>query len=185
MNKYKIFYSIILLNTFVLLCSVGVRAEVSDPCPDSIEALNTTPDDLSKVQADIDRFTLCVERAQLLKRLNDLALENQDDLQNLPAVDPVFQIVPITFDPSLQPEETHTAEEQQQIADWEILSIFGSGLDLSAKIMNQNGLFAQIKTGDELPDGHKVVGITKTSVTLAQDKEHNIIEWLGGVSDGS
>ena len=180
MNKYL--YAIVLLSLFCTLWPKQSKAEVSDPCPDSIEALSATPDDLSKVQADIDRFTLCVERAQLLKRLNDLALENQDDLQSLPLIDPTIQITPLEMTPS-EVQEGVVVQEQDQVVDWEILSIFGSGLDLSAKLINREGLFAQIKAGDELSDGRTVVDVTKTSVTLAQGKERDVIEWLDSITE--
>ena len=49
-----------------------------DPCP-APTAASATPDDLAKVQEDIDRFTLCVERAQLLERLNESVLKNHLD----------------------------------------------------------------------------------------------------------
>ncbi len=48
----------------------------TDPCPAPEAALNASPDDLAKVQEDIDRFTLCVQRAQLLERLNESVVKN-------------------------------------------------------------------------------------------------------------
>lgn len=53
-------------------------ANPGDPCPAPAVAASNTPDDLAKVQEEIDRFTLCVQRAQLLERLNESALKNQD-----------------------------------------------------------------------------------------------------------
>jgi len=49
-----------------------------DPCPAPQGALQNSPDDLAKVQEEIDRFTLCVQRAQLLERLNESAMKNQE-----------------------------------------------------------------------------------------------------------
>lgn len=49
-----------------------------DPCPAPAAAVASTPDDLGKVQEEIDRFTLCVQRAQLLERLNESALKNSE-----------------------------------------------------------------------------------------------------------
>jgi type IV pilus biogenesis protein PilP len=48
----------------------------NDPCP-TPASISKAPDDLAKVQEDIDRFTLCVQRAQLLERLNESLLKNQ------------------------------------------------------------------------------------------------------------
>jgi type IV pilus biogenesis protein PilP len=47
-----------------------------NPCPEPKRALSSTPDDMAKIQEDITRFTLCVQRAQLLERLNELAQSN-------------------------------------------------------------------------------------------------------------
>ena len=60
----------------------------NDPCPNLRGASANAPDDLSKVQQDIDRFTLCVQRAQLLERLNENAIrsiENTDKALGLSA----------------------------------------------------------------------------------------------------
>lgn len=55
----------------------GPRAKVNEnPCPEPKRALASTPDDMAKIQEDITRFTLCVQRAQLLERLNELAESN-------------------------------------------------------------------------------------------------------------
>lgn len=51
----------------------AARANATDPCPTPRAAKSERPDDLAQVQEDIDRFTLCVQRAQLLERLNDSA----------------------------------------------------------------------------------------------------------------
>lgn len=48
-----------------------------DPCPAPKDAIASSPDDLAKVQEEIDRFTLCVQRAQLLERLNETALKSE------------------------------------------------------------------------------------------------------------
>jgi len=51
---------------------------VGDPCPSPSKALASSPDDLAKVQEEIDRFTLCVQRAQLLERLNESTLKSDN-----------------------------------------------------------------------------------------------------------
>jgi hypothetical protein len=45
--------------------------------------MNETPDSLSKIQEDIDRFKLCVERAQLLDRLNTVVAKNIDTIDSV------------------------------------------------------------------------------------------------------
>lgn len=47
----------------------------NDPCPAAKNLSGNAPDDLAKVQEEIDRFTLCVQRATLVDRLNENALK--------------------------------------------------------------------------------------------------------------
>lgn len=58
----------------------SLTGTTDDPCPEPKTAMASTPDDLAKIQQDITRFTLCVQRAQLLERLNELAQANIDTI---------------------------------------------------------------------------------------------------------
>lgn len=51
-------------------------------CPNPEQAAKNAPRNLSDVQADIERFNLCVDRARLLNELNDLSKRNQEDILN-------------------------------------------------------------------------------------------------------
>lgn len=51
-------------------------------CPSPEQAAKNAPKNLSDVQADIERFNLCVERAKLLNELNNLSKKNDDDILN-------------------------------------------------------------------------------------------------------
>lgn len=81
-----------------------------DPCPDPKAAMQNTPDSMVKIQEDIDRFALCVERAQLLDRLNSMVEKNIDTIDSVliqPA--PAPAILPTIGnmggdDPSIGPE---------------------------------------------------------------------------------
>lgn len=55
----------------------------SDPCPSPKGAMANTPGDMAKVQEEIDRFTLCVERAQLVERLNSLVEKNLETVDSV------------------------------------------------------------------------------------------------------
>lgn len=154
-------------------------AQINDPCPDGIQALKTTPDDLSKVQADIDRFTLCLERAQLLKRLNDLAVENRGDVYHAPALHTNVNIPAIEM-PDMN--ISFNLPDHQEIKDdpeWMIFSIFGSGADLSAKIVNNEGFLTQVKIGDTVMDEYYIQDISKTTVTLLHGKNEQVLNWFG------
>lgn len=163
-------------------------------CPDAPTALRQAPDDLSKVQADIDRFTLCLERAQLLKRLNDLAVENDEALQNASmsastgfGLDAGTQAVDFNpfdindvlgVDDALIPAENSGEEEMVfGTEDWVVLSVFGTGQDLSAKLAKSDGNFAQVKTGQALPDGSEVLSITTDGVKVREGGENRTLYW--------
>lgn len=64
--------------------SLGIndRPLTDNPCPEPKKALASTPDDLARIQEDITRFTLCVQRAQLLERLNELATANIETIDS-------------------------------------------------------------------------------------------------------
>jgi hypothetical protein len=51
-----------------------------DMCPQDSTAVKNVPGDVGGVQADIDRLNLCVERAKLLKELDDIAKQRSDTL---------------------------------------------------------------------------------------------------------
>lgn len=177
-----------LITLFLVERAGPVMAQGMDPCPEAANALTTTPDDLSKVQADIDRFTLCLERAQLLKRLNDLATENEASLLGLSEDNPGFLLgaqtgfdnLP-TFDRQavVNPESILPEEPVEEVLPegWVILSIFGSGTNLSAKITKADGTLAQVREGDRLPDDKMVRTITPTSVILTEGGSDEELNW--------
>lgn len=172
------------------------RAQQADPCPEAVSALSSMPDDLSKVQADIDRFTLCVERAQLLKRLNDLALENEQNLQGINSANPGFALgggpennFP-TFDRDAilgmdEPQQPYYDEYAPDYSEntydgWAIVNIFGVGSDLQAKLSRSDGERAQVREGDKLEDGTKVVKITPVSIEVSEKGKTRLLSWLEG-----
>lgn len=71
----------------LLLCILVVThvsaAETDILCPDVEAAKKETPSDVAGVQADIDRLNLCVERARLLKQLDDIAKQRTDTLNKV------------------------------------------------------------------------------------------------------
>ena len=186
----------VILVVFLWVCIPFAHAQSSadreDPCPEANTALSQTPDDLSTVQADIDRFTLCVERAQLLRRLNDLATENEESLLGLSPQnpgfslggDPVLDTLP-TFDREavLNPNANAAPVPDPGRVDidqdgWVILSVFGAGQNLSAKIAKSDGTLAQVKAGDLLPDGARVKSVSSTAVVLNVEGSEQSLDWL-------
>lgn len=186
---------VLLMFAVLSLTVQPARAQQQDPCPEAVSALSSMPDDLSKVQADIDRFTLCVERAQLLKRLNDLALENEQNIQGVNSSNPGFTLGGGPADsfppfdrnavlgiPDEEPSYEQYSPDYQSntYQGWAIVNIFGVGNDLQAKLSKSDGQRAQVKAGDKLEDGTRVLGITPVSVEVSQQGKKSLLSWLEG-----
>lgn len=75
----------------LLLTVSPVIAHAADElCPDVADAKSKSPGSVAGVQEDIDRLTLCVERAKLLKQLDDLAVQRDDMLTKI--TDPALSL---------------------------------------------------------------------------------------------
>lgn len=156
-------------------------AAPQDPCPLPSAAVMETPDDLAKVQADIDRFTLCMERAQLLQRLNELALENQEALMGYSPDNPGMKLdkKPADLPDFKKPAAAESSPpalpvlggampktEEPPAVGWTVVSVFGSGGNLQARISSPEGSIEQVRTGDTLSDGSTVKTISVGRVVI-------------------
>lgn len=173
-----------------------------DPCPAPQAAATGTPDDLAKIQEEIDRFTLCVQRAQLLERLNETALKNQasEDValgfgpmtagiaapqQNALAPLPASalagaDVTPIaaTGQPVPAAAQPAAAPKQESPApQWTIREISGSGSNVYAKLVSPEGDEVRVRSGAKLPDGKVVVRVSPSGVTVREGKGTKSLEW--------
>ncbi len=155
-----------ILNYGPALAQVG-----EDPCPLPKTALRQTPTDLAAVQADIDRYTLCLERARLIKRLNDLATENDAMLAGFSSGNPGM-----TLNETLLSEPPQEAEQSEPEKVWEILEIFGPVNELEARLMRDSAII-QVRAGELLPDGNSVDEITPTEVIISGNAGRSVLGW--------
>lgn len=163
-------------------------------CPEPAAASKQTPDDLAGVQADIERFALCLKRAELLKSLNELAQKNTDSLigmnsieamvqdqlaRELPPLAPNALSVEESFARSLANPDGDIAEEESEDkrTPWLINDIYGVSSNLSARITSKEGDVANVRQGDILPDGMKVISITQTGITIDNANEKIALGW--------
>lgn len=172
-------------------CALPARAhaQIADPCPSSMTGLaGKTPDDLSIVQADIDRYTLCAKRAELLKKLNELAVENDLALKNSAGLKNPGMVLGATVDappagpdapliPASTGEDSESASEAVDDGRWKIVEIFGAAGKLQAKLSKADGAVARVKAGSVLPGGGKVVAITPVRVTLQEAGGESELAW--------
>lgn len=176
-----------------------------NPCPEPKQALQNTPNDLTKIQEDITRFNLCLQRAQLLARLNDLASQNLDTInstfdEKLESIAAEFQAmpmptipVPMPSAPVQQPSPNDNKTASQAPAtpapmmapepvvepiSWKISEIKGIGGALTAKLMSEDGLIAQVRQGQTIPDTEIFVSkVTQTSVHVRREGERKQLGW--------
>ena len=151
-------------------------------CPDPQVEASVVPSDLARVQEDIDRLSLCVERTKLLQELNKLSNESsQKTLQPISAntIDPSF-LRPVTVDNlanAVGNKPAITEKPFEPVADWVIRRVWGQGGQLQAQLVSADGVLATVKTGEALLDGSTVVEISVRGVTLK--KKNGKEEQLG------
>ena len=180
--------------------TMGLTEEITfteNPCPTPQKALSETPNDLKIIQEDITRFTLCLQRAQLLSRLNDLASDNIESIdssleQKLESIASNFAPMPALEMPALPPIENNNQimtdetfsqpepapEPVMEHKNWTINTIKGSNGVLIANISDADGNVLNVRTGDKIEDTKiNVVKVTQTSVNIRESKESAKLKW--------
>ena len=168
-------------------------SEYDDPCPKPLAGNGKTPDDLAAIQADITRFNLCVERAQLLQRLNELAAENMDTI-SVAISDVVADDVERAVEEKMidmMPQITAVSQantsgmsdvQPPSIAPsmiWSIQNIHGQNNKLQAVLVDDTGRKISVSEGDTLDEGSaKVTQITNTAVKVKTDNETVNLMWV-------
>jgi len=180
------------------------KNSTDNPCPEPKRALASTPDDMAKIQEDITRFTLCVQRAQLLERLNELAESNINTIDtalNLTVSAPnmdgnaVPGVMPSVPMPQLSESVSRMLEddgpsaavganpplvsETKQPSNWRVRDIQGSGGTVSARLVSNDGVMFKVKQGDSLPDdGGRIQSLSNTLVIIERDGDTEILKWV-------
>lgn len=171
-----------------------ILTSTADPCPEPKAALGETPNDLKLIQEDITRFTLCLQRAQLLDRLNDLATQNLDGIQtsldekiknnfgdimqpamldNIPFPDiaSANDTMPVSNDAVISSPEPEAPE-------WFVSDIMGKDNQLKAKLIDINGNIVYVSKSEKLPNSEiKVKSISSTDVKITDNGNDKILMW--------
>lgn len=160
-------------------------------CPEPMDALNQVPGQLEELQADIDRYTLCLNRAELLMKLEDLKNQNREKemgsqmgASGLPSLSP----------PPLNPAQTAELLGADKAAveapgsvsipaapvpqlGYTIKEIRGTGGSLTARLVTPAGTVEQVRVGDTLDDGSKVTSISSTQVIISKENKTDRLSW--------
>lgn len=160
-----------------------------DLCPQPTAALNSVPANIDQLQADIDRFTLCLNRAELLLKLEDLKTQNTRDGATSTAggMDLPIEPMPLNAQQAGQllgadtqaaapaapldtgltsPDSVVSKKEAPPEKDYVIREVRGLGGGLVARVQSPDGNYEQVKIGDKLADGATVTAINTTQVTV-------------------
>lgn len=157
-----------------------------DPCPMPRQGLQSDVVDLEIVQKDITRLTLCVERAQLLDRLNVLVEENADTIQTS-LQDEINTIGnSIDFQPMIPPSmpsrsSSNGANQQQSPVmpqpQWRVRNISGVQGNLSATLIGSNNMMKTVNVGDTIDGNVTVKSIGLRGVVLSSGRQDIPLEW--------
>jgi hypothetical protein len=177
----------------------------SDPCPEPRAALGNTPNELKAIQEDITRFTLCLQRAQLLNRLNDLASDNIDtinstlddkimsfmnemELPEMPAI-PVAASAPAPV-PEM-PDMPMSSSSQNNVdymepmpveplpPIWSVREVKGRGGDLIAVLVDDESNVVHVKSGEKIPEDEATVRVVNPTTVILKTKEsESTLSWV-------
>lgn len=172
----------------------GQTIDLNDPCPVAgQDSAAPPPDDLTTLQADIDRFTLCAERAEMLKRLNGATLDKDTESEekaDTSLENPGFRLRTPTAGKKKQPPVPPVSEEALTSppgessgsapaeGEWAIVNIFGAGQGLQVRLRKDDGSVAQAKTGTVLADGWTVKQVSTAGVTLTKGGQDKLLTWM-------
>ena len=179
--------TVIMVLGFSLSMNAQAQQFGDELCPSPDTALKQTPDDLSSIQSDIERFSLCVKRAELLQSLNSLAQKNKESLLGMPDIQAITEEAIGALPPLAPVDNAFTAEDfartlgndndgtevamEDTRTPWLINDIYGVGTNLKARITSTEGEIANVREGDMLSDGLEVFSISRTGIVLRGDED--------------
>ena len=176
-------------------------------CPDIDVLKKAAPGDISGVQADIERLNLCVERAKLLKQLDDVVVARkkmldkitQPDLSqnglsanvgsgNIPPL-PISSLPPLQGDrppTALKPGTTRITNAvgnafdnaASRVPEWQVRKIWGQGPGTHAQIIDSaTQTILNVVKGDPLPDGAVIETISVKGVAISRNGKISDLSW--------
>ncbi|MCB9979181.1 MAG: type IV pilus biogenesis protein PilP [Rhodospirillales bacterium] len=162
----------------------GGTVDLDDPCP-APGSSETSAGDMALLQADIDRFSLCAERAESLKKLNEATMgkkgaEGVGPAEPNPLLDnPGFRLrrppedrgnqiaIPPVPEKDLEPPRERESKPKR-LQEWSIVNIFGSSGGLQVRLRKDDGSVAQARAGAVLSDGWTVKQVSTSGVVLGK-----------------
>ncbi len=203
-DKIKICVLAMMLIAVTSIQPVSAEDVMSDPCPIPEEKAGENPLDLADVQSDIDILKLCVERANLLKTLNNLVKDPKEDMaeQKLKTLnnktkklanDDLFEL------PDFNEEETGNKltdnigtmvnedgsmaepvkpKKQAKPTEPTLVNIFGNTkTGITADVKTTDGLLKRVTVGDTIEKGIVVKEISTQGVVVLKEGNDLYLKW--------
>lgn len=155
-----------------------------DLCPEPTQSLQNVPASPAEIQADIDRFALCLDRAELLLKIEET--QNRSDELSVSAGLSGLGL-PIAPQPLTQEQAASLLESGEQstaealppanLPDYTIAAITGVGGDLTAQLNTPDGDIQTVRQGDQLEDGSTVSSVTASQVAARKDGDARLLQW--------
>lgn len=175
----------ILLVTSVLNPALAQDNDDWTLCPEPGPALQDVPAGPAEIQADIDRFTLCLDRAELLLKLEEVSNRNDELLMGASGMGGM--VLPVNPTPltQAQTEELMASNDPNmmgalppiKMADYTILGISGAGGALDARLNTPDGDIQMVRIDDRLEDGSVVSSISASQVFVRKDGKTRLLQW--------
>lgn len=151
-------------------------------CPEPGLALQDVPAGPAEIQADIDRFTLCLDRAELLLKLEEVSARNNElmigDSMGGMALPINPQPLSVEQTENLLASNGSGAPTQAiELPDYKVLAINGAAGQLSARLSTPDGDIQMVQLNDSLEDGSIVSAITSSQVSVRKDGKTRILNW--------
>lgn len=177
--------------TAVMMTSLiwPVMAQADVLCPDTTNQSDLAVKSMSDVQFDIDRLGLCLERAQLLQKLDETVRKREElrlkpmgldgnlttgtGLGALPPM-PTLSASKIAI-PALEAVKEPVPAIIQQ--DWKIQRIWGQGSGMQAQLVRDD-VIANVKSGDILPTGERIAEVSVRGVILDGTSGRKPLVWF-------
>jgi type IV pilus biogenesis protein PilP len=180
-------FSILLLSWLLWIPVVQAQSQVMsgdwELCPEPVYALSNVPSSVDKLQSDIDRYTLCLDRAELLLKLEESQQKRQSggnvDPMALPTTD-LVDLKPLTLEETSEIIDGQKAvEESEAEPDLDAITVRdvkGLNGQLSANLLMKDGI-ETVHGGDVLSDGTEIIAITTTQVSVRKDGKIERLQW--------
>lgn len=174
-----------------------------DLCPDAATEKHQSPSDVTDVQASIEKLNLCVERAKLLKQLDDIAKERDEILTKVTSplmpmasvggIPPLSgaNLPPLPTDVTgMRPGDVRVTQAGGNPFDaaaqavssviktpsWKVRKIWGQGNAMRAQL-SDGGTLLNVVKGDTMPDSRIVESVSIKGVAVSQKGKITELPW--------